>query len=93
MKKEDSDYYDELFDLFAHPGWKSFIQAQQDAFDYLETRARIDCTDNDSWQFRRGELDKLFRTINYEELIRNDYENLEMESSRIVESNEYDPLH
>ena len=93
MNKEDSDYYDELFDMFATPGWKAYIDMQTHAFEHYEERARIDCPNNGAWQFRRGELDILFKIINFEEMIRNDYQHLEMTSELQVESNEYDPLH
>jgi hypothetical protein len=96
MDKEDRDHYEALLEMFTTPGWDIYINIQQDAYDRLEKLARVDCPTNEAWQFRRGELDKLWKTINFDTLIKNDYDSLEQEDAMVVESDdskEYDPLH
>jgi len=80
MDRELQDYYESLLDLFATDGWKTFIVDQESAFEHLVFSASRDCLDNDSWQYRRGKMDTLSQLINFEEMIRNNYNNLEKDS-------------
>ena len=59
---------------------KTFIVDQESAFEHLVFSASRDCLDNDSWQYRRGKMDTLSQLINFEEMIRNNYNNLEKDS-------------
>ena len=80
MDRELQDYYESLLDLFTTDGWKTFIVDQESAFEHLVFSASRDCLDNDSWQYRRGKMDTLSQLINFEEMIRNNYNNLEKDS-------------
>ena len=80
MDRELQDYYESLLDLFTTDGWKTFIVDQESAFEHLVFSANRDCLDNDSWQYRRGKVDTLSQIINFEEMIRNNYNNLEKDS-------------
>ena len=80
MDRELQDYYESLLDLFTTDGWKTFMIDQESAFEHLVFSASRDCLDNDSWQYRRGKMDTLSQIINFEEMIRNNYNNLEKDS-------------
>ena len=87
------EYYEGLLEMFGTPGWKSFIEDHQEAMERLKDSAVFECSDNSSWQERRGQINKLMHLINYEQLIRFTYDDLENEDSFEVESVGYDPLH
>lgn len=94
IKPEIIAYYEDLLEMFITPGWKAFIQDQEEALDRLEKSAVFECPDNTSWQERRGQINKLIHLINYENLIRLTYDDLEREDVIEVESEHgYDPLH
>lgn len=94
IKPELIEYYESLLEMFATPGWKTFIEDQEEARERLESTAVFDCPDNSSWQERRGQINKLVHTINYEQLIRMTYADIEKQDTFEVESeNGYDPLH
>ena len=76
MDKDTEQYYEQLLDLFLHPGWKQFQQDFEESFDLLEKTARKDCPTNDQWQYRRGQLEQLDRVITFEQLIRAAYDDL-----------------
>jgi hypothetical protein len=93
LKPDIIEYYEGLLEMFTTPGWKSFIEDHEEAKDRLEATAVFECPDNTSWQERRGQINKLTHLINYEQLIRMTYDELENEASFEVESVGYDPLH
>lgn len=76
MEPELQKYYEELLDLFLHPGWKQFQQDFNESFEMLESNARATCKTNDQWQYRRGELDQLAKIIKFEDFIREGYESV-----------------
>jgi len=93
IKPELIEYYENLLEMFTTPGWKSFVADQEEARERLEQTAVFECPDNSAWQERRGQITKLIHFINYEQLIRMTYDDLEREDSFEVESQGYDPLH
>ena len=90
MDKELQDYYESLLDMFITDGWKAFASDQEGAFEHMMFNAHRDCPDNDSWQYRRGCLDTLHKIINFEDMIRNSYNSLEVNSE--IEA-EYEVVH
>jgi hypothetical protein len=90
MDKELQDYYESLLEMFITNGWKTFASDQESAFEHLMFNANRDCPDNDSWQYRRGCLDTLQKIINFEDMIRNSYNSLEVNSE--IEA-EYEVMH
>lgn len=73
--KELQHYFESLVDMFASDGWKMFIE---DAKATRETLANIyTIPDGDTLFFRRGELSTVDRIINFEETIRNAFEDFE----------------
>ena len=83
MKKEQQDYYDKYFDLFAHPGWKQLQEELKEALSIIERTALYSKTDEKDFNFVRGEAFKLKQLINFEEIT-------ELSYKRIVEGEKLD---
>ena len=73
LNREDQDYYEGLLEMFGTSGWRSFIEDHESALNTLRDSAYVDCADNNSWQERRGEINKLIHIMNYEGFIRTAY--------------------
>ena len=71
IEKSIQDYYEALLGMFASDGWGYFIEDHEEALDALMKTAHEQCKDNDSWQERRGQINKLTHLISYETFIKN----------------------
>ena len=74
MSPEDKEYYESLIDTFQTPGWKYFIGDLAASLKTISDNAYAECTTNDEWQKRRGEIDKLSQIISFETYIKSNYE-------------------
>jgi hypothetical protein len=88
MDRDLQVYYETLMSLFASDGWKLFVGDQEEAFEHLVFSACRECPENNAWQYRRGYLDALHKIINFEDIIRNNYDMLEKESTIDAEYDE-----
>ena len=70
MTDELQQYYDKLLELFGTEGWQVFVEEAKNSLTGLVESSSIDCIDNDKWQYRRGEINKLHQIVNYENFIR-----------------------
>jgi len=76
MEREVQDYYEDLIEMFATKGWKIFVEQHENELDRLESTAAAECENNDQWQTRRGEIKKCITVVNYEHLIRSNFQNV-----------------
>lgn len=74
MEPELQKYYEDLFDLFLHPGWKHLIE------DFTADQKRIEnlrhVTDANSLYYNQGKLMILDRFIQFEENAKKAYDEL-----------------
>lgn len=74
MEPELQKYYEDLFDLFLHPGWKHLIE------DFTADQKRIEnirhVTDTNSLYYNQGKLMILDRFIQFEENAKKAYDEL-----------------
>lgn len=85
MEPELQKYYEDLFDLFLHPGWKHLIE------DFTADQERIEnirnVTDSNGLYFNQGKLLILDRFIQFEENAKKAYDELlvpEADNAHIV---------
>jgi hypothetical protein len=95
MDIDTQNYYEEMFSMFSTPGWRLFINDQEEALHDLKEAAFAHCPDNDSWQLRRGEIISLTKLVSFEASLRHHHREIEEEEKIVYDdSNEtYDPLH
>lgn len=76
MTKEDEQYYDNFFTLFALEGWKQYVKdAEQSKEGFI-----IENIDNEKTLFHtRGQLDVINNIINLETKIRYQFDQLKAE--------------
>lgn len=69
MNKEDSKYYDDLFETLATPGWKLIAEEAEKQIEAYkeELVTEFDPKVND---FRRGQIAQLRQLANFEHLTR-----------------------
>lgn len=84
MERDIQDYYEDMIEMFATKGWQTFIEQNEEQLDRLEKTAYADCANNDLWQERRGEIKRVLTIVNYEPLIRANFENV-VENEKIAE--------
>ena len=72
MDKELQKYYETLLDLFAHEGWKLFVEDIQDNADFLNNILTI--KDEQDFWYRRGQLEATGRLLSYESTIKDSYD-------------------
>lgn len=72
MDKELQEYYETLLDLFAHKGWKVFIEDIQGNADMLNDILTI--KDEQGFWYRRGQLEAAMRVLSYESTIKDSYD-------------------
>ena len=87
MERDVQDYYEDLTEMFATKGWQIFVDQHAGELDRLRDNAYLDCDSNDAWQERRGEIKKLITIVFYENLIRNNYDNV-VSQEKIVQQEE-----
>ena len=72
MDNELQKYYETLLDLFAHSGWKLFVEDIQENADLLNDILTI--KDEQGFWYRRGQLEAVSRILSYESTIKDSYE-------------------
>ena len=73
MSPEESEYYDNYFDLFMHPGWKQFVEDSQESLD--SQRIEDLKTEKDLF-YAQGQRSVLLNTVRFEDGIKNAFEEL-----------------
>ena len=66
-------YYDDLFTLFASPGWKAWVE---DRKAEIKVRENLRNVKNTSVDFVKGQLDVLDYVVSAEEITRKAYDEL-----------------
>ena len=79
MDKELQEYYENLLELFASPGWKQFLEDIGDNLEMLGNITTI--TDGNQFWFRKGQVEAIQRILSYEETIVNSYEDFQREAA------------
>lgn len=72
MTKELQDYYENLLELFSTKGWKQFQEDISDNLDLISDITTI--PDEKQFWFRRGQIEAVRLILNYEDTIKNSYE-------------------
>ena len=72
MDQELQKYYETLLDLFAHEGWKLFVEDIQENADLLKDIMTV--KDEQGFWYRRGQLEAVSRILSYESTIKDSYE-------------------
>ena len=73
MTKEVEEYYDAYFDMFHTNGWKQFIDEINDIINGFRIE---DIKDEKHLSLVQGQLQMLTRTANFEDGLRNTYDDL-----------------
>ena len=73
MSPEESEYYDNYFDLFMHPGWKQFVEDSQESLD--SQRIEDLKTEKDLF-YVQGQRSVLLNTVRFADGIKNAFEEL-----------------
>ena len=73
MTKEEEEYYDAYFDMFHTNGWKQFIDEINDIINGFRIE---DIKDEKHLSLVQGQLQMLTRTANFEDGLRNTYDDL-----------------
>ena len=73
MDKSVQEYYDNQFEMFNTQGWKDFEEDAVNALANATSSSDFDCTTNDEWQYRRGELSKIRALAGYQDFIKRSY--------------------
>lgn len=63
----EEDYFAHLKEMFKSPGWQIFIK-EMDDLAYVTNNIQDVTSEKDLW-IRRGTLDNIGRTLNYEDTI------------------------
>jgi hypothetical protein len=79
MDRELQDYYENLLELFASPGWKQFLEDIGDNLEMLGDITTI--TDGTQFWYRKGQVEAIQRILSYEETIVNSYEDFQREAA------------
>lgn len=74
MDKETQQYFEDYFDLFSTDGWKQFIEELEDIIDTFSIE---NIKDQDDLKTTQGQLQILNRIANFEDSIRNAYDQAE----------------
>ena len=74
MTPDQQKQYDDLFNMFSTDGWKSLIENLEETEKAYTQNSRLECTTNEQWQYRRGQLEVLNYLLNYEQSIEFMYE-------------------
>lgn len=74
MDKETQEYFDDYFELFSTEGWKQFIEEIEDIIDTFSIE---NIKDQDDLKTTQGQLQILNRIANFEDSIRNAYDQAE----------------
>jgi|TARA_R110000764_G_scaffold81278_1_gene161008 hypothetical protein len=73
LTKEEEEYYDAYFDMFHTTGWKQFIDEINDIINGFRIE---DIKDEKHLSLVQGQLQMLTRTANFEDGLRNTYDDL-----------------
>ena len=73
MSPEESEYYDNYFDLFMHPGWKQFVEDSQ---EFLDSQRIEDLKTEKDLFYVQGQRSVLLNTVRFEDGIKNAFEEL-----------------
>ena len=67
LNKDDSKYYEDLFEMLATPGWKLLVEEAEKQIETYkdELVTEFDKTVND---FRRGQITQLTQIVNFEHI-------------------------
>jgi len=75
LSKEDTKYFENLFDMFATPGWKKLMEEMQDrksaTVDHI-TKAQF--ITNEDYNFNKGILHQTEMFLNLENMVTTTYE-------------------
>lgn len=74
MDKETQEYFEDYFELFSTEGWKQFIEEIEDIIDTFSIE---NIKDQDDLKTTQGQLQILNRIANFEDSIRNAYDQAE----------------
>jgi len=86
MIRMEKDDYENLVDMFAHPGWRFFTEFLTELEDVITKSAVDNAISNDQWQYCRGQTHQLRSILGYE-----NYVNLAWDESQ-REDSDVDPL-
>lgn len=67
---EISKEFEQLINMFAHPGWKVYVKSVEELERALTENAVDGADTNDKWQYCRGQTHQLRATLGYENFIR-----------------------
>ena len=62
--------YEQLEDMFTHPGWEIFVGDVAELEEALVQNAPDSAATNDQWQYARGMIRQLRSIIGYEDYIK-----------------------
>jgi len=74
LDKETQEYFEDYFELFSTEGWKQFIEEIEDIIDTFSIE---NIKDQDDLKTTQGQLQILNRIANFEDSIRNAYDQAE----------------
>lgn len=73
MSKQPKEFtqqdYDNLCDVFSHPGYKYIIESLEELKEALQEAAVDNAVTNDQWQFLRGQIAQMRAFMGYEDFI------------------------
>lgn len=82
-------YFDTYFDLFTQPGWQKFMEELKTSLANDQSTAVARCNTDQLWFEERGMQMKTARILNFENMLRQSYEELIAEPEEdIIEDSE-----
>lgn len=81
-------YFEDYLDLFATPGWQTFVKDMKESLETDQKSAVSRCDTTEKWFEERGAQAKTLRILAFETMIRNNYDNLKDLSEETVDSDE-----
>jgi len=76
------EYFDDYLDLFAHKGWKRFMEDLVTSLESDQKTAAHRCDTTEKWFEERGLQAKTMKLITFETMIRNNYDQLIAEATQ-----------
>ena len=77
MTREDEKYYENLFDTFATPGWKQFIEELSVGVKTLERNALYEADGQEKFNELRGRVMAMNLIVNYQAVMEKAYQSFQ----------------
>ena len=78
---EVQKYFEEYIEMFGTPGWKRFITDLEGSLKTDQKTAAKRCDTTEKWFEERGAQAKTERMVQFETMIRNNYDQLQLEAT------------